>query len=105
LWAIPFWTRTLLPFAVIACLVSGVAAAVFSVSFNVLSSSAPSSIRGRVMSFAYLPVNVGYFFGPMIGSQLVKAGLFYIFPAACMLTAMGLVVLNAARQQPAPSVV
>ncbi len=103
LWIVPFWTRSLLPFAVIACLVSGVAAAVFSVSFNVLSSSAPSAIRGRVMSFAYLPVNVGYFFGPMLGSQLVKAGLFYIFPAACVLTALGLAVMNAARHQPAPS--
>ncbi len=103
LWVLPFWARTLLPFAVIACLVSGVAAAVFSVSFNVLSSSAPSTIRGRVMSFAYLPVNVGYFFGPMLGSQLVKAGLFYIFPAACLLTAFGLVVVNAAHGQPAPA--
>ncbi len=103
LWVLPFWARSLVPFAVIACLVSGVAAAVFSVSFNVLSSSAPSAIRGRVMSFAYLPVNVGYFFGPMLGSQLVKAGLFYIFPAACLLTACGLFVVNAAHAQAAPS--
>jgi len=103
LWVVPFWTRSLVPFAVIACLVSGVAAAVFSVSFNVLSSSAPSSIRGRVMSFAYLPVNVGYFFGPMLGSQLVKAGLFYIFPAACVLTAIGLLILRLAHRQRAPA--
>jgi MFS transporter, DHA1 family, multidrug resistance protein len=103
LWAILFWARSLLPFAVVVCLVSGVAAAVFSVSFNVLSASAPSSIRGRVMSFAYLPVNVGYFFGPMLGSQLVRVGLFSIFPAACVLTAIGLVVLNVARGQPVPS--
>jgi DHA1 family multidrug resistance protein-like MFS transporter len=103
LWVIPFWSRSLLPFAVIACLVSGVAAAVFSVSFNVLAASAPSNIRGRVMSFAYLPVNVGYFFGPMLGSQLVKLGLFYIFPAAFAFTLAGLLVLSAARRLPAPA--
>jgi DHA1 family multidrug resistance protein-like MFS transporter len=103
LWLIPFWTRSLLPFAIIACIISGVAAAVFSISFNVLSASAPTSIRGRVMSFAYLPVNVGFSFGPMLGSQLVKLDLFYIFPAAFLLTGLGLLVLNRARSQPVPA--
>ncbi len=103
LWLIPFWTRSLIPFGIIACVVSGVAAAVFSISFNVLSSSAPTGIRGRVMSFAYLPVNVGFSFGPMLGSQLVKLDLFYIFPAAFLFTGLGLLVLNIARRQPAPS--
>ncbi len=103
LWLIPFWTRSLVPFAAAACIISGVAAAVFSISFNVLSSSAPTSIRGRVMSFAYLPVNIGYSFGPMVGSQLVKLNLFYIFPAAFVLTGMGLLVLNLARRQPVPA--
>lgn len=102
LWLVPFWTRTLFPFAVAACVISGVAAAVFSISFNVLSSSAPASIRGRVMSFAFLPVNVGSALGPIIGSQLVKMDLFYIFPVAFVLTGLGLYVLNIARRQPAP---
>jgi DHA1 family multidrug resistance protein-like MFS transporter len=102
LWLIPFWTRSLLPFAMIACVVSGVAAAVFSISFNVLSTSAPSNIRGRVMSFAYLPVNVGFSFGPMLGSQLVKTNLFYIFPAAFVLTGLGLFVLSVAHRQAVP---
>jgi MFS transporter, DHA1 family, multidrug resistance protein len=103
LWPIPFWTRSLVPFAVISCIISGVAAAVFSISFNVLSSSAPSNIRGRVMSFAYLPVNLGYSFGPMLGSQLVTRDLFYIFPAAFLFTGFGLIVLNVARRQPVPA--
>ena len=103
LWPIPFWTRSLIPFAVIACIITGVAAAVFSISFNVLSSSAPSSIRGRVMSFAYLPVNLGYSFGPMLGSLLVARDLFYIFPAAFLLTGLGLLVLKVARRQPVPA--
>ncbi len=103
LWPIPFWTRSLVPFAVAACIISGVAAAVFSISFNVLSASAPTSIRGRVMSFAYLPVNVGFSFGPMLGSQLVKLDLFYIFPAAFVLTGLGFLALNLARKQPMPA--
>lgn len=102
MWLAPFWTRTLIPFAVVVCLTSGVAAAVFSISFNVLSTSAPAAIRARVMSFAYLPVNVGFSFGPMLGSQLVKLDLFYIFPTACVFTAMGLAVLSVARRQPVP---
>ncbi len=103
LWLIPFWTRDLWSFALVACAVSGVAAAVFSISFNVLSGSAPASIRGRVMSFAYLPVNIGSSFGPLIGSQLVKGNLFYIFPAAFLLTGLGVLVLALAHRQPMPT--
>jgi MFS family permease len=102
-WLGPLWTRSLIPFTVMICIISGIAAAVFSVSFNVLSSSAPSNIRRRVMSFAYLPVNLGFSFGPILGSQLVKLDIFYIFPAAFLFTAIGLLVLNMARAQPAPS--
>jgi len=101
LWLVPFWTRSLIPFAIIACIISGIAAAVFSISFNVLSSSASASIRGRVMSFAYLPVNVGFSFGPLLASQLVKLDLFYIFPTAFLFTGLGLLALNIARRQPA----
>jgi DHA1 family multidrug resistance protein-like MFS transporter len=103
LWPIPFWTRSLVPFAAVVALISGVAAAVFSISLNALSSSAPPSIRGRVMSFAYLPVNLGFSVGPMLGSQLVKADLFYIFPTACLFTGLGLLAVNFARRQPVPA--
>ncbi len=103
LWLIPYWTRSLLPFAIISCILTGVASAVFSISFNVLSNSAPAGIRGRVMSFAYLPVNLGFSFGPLLGSKLVELNLFYIYPAAFVFTGLGLIVLNRARGQPGPS--
>jgi len=102
LWLVPFWTRSLLPFAIIACVITGIASAVFSISFNVLSTSASEGIRARVMSFAYLPVNIGFSFGPLLASQLVKRDLFYIFPAAFLLTGLGLFFLNLARRQPVP---
>jgi MFS family permease len=102
LWLVPYWTRSLIPFAVITCILTGVASAVFSISFNVLSTSAPPGIRGRVMSFAYLPVNLGFSFGPLLGSKLVGLNLFYIYPAAFLFTGVGLFVLNLARRQPTP---
>ncbi len=103
LWLIPFGTLSLIPFAAVVCVVSGIAAAVFSISFNVLATSAPQTIRGRVMSFAYLPVNLGYSLGPMLGSQIVRLNLFYIFPAAFVFTGLGVIVLNYARRQAPPS--
>jgi MFS family permease len=103
LWLVPYWTRSLIPFAVITCILSGLAAAVFSISFNVLSTSAPIDIRGRVMSFAYLPVNLGFSFGPLLGSRLVGLNLFYIYPAAFLFTGFGLFVLILARRQPMPA--
>ena len=103
LWLVPYWTRSLIPFAVITCILSGLAAAVFSISFNVLSTSAPIDIRGRVMSFAYLPVNLGFSFGPLLGSRLVELNLFYIYPAAFLFTGFGLFVLILARRQPMPA--
>jgi hypothetical protein len=52
-----------------------------------------------VMSFAYLPVNVGYMVGPAIGSVVTRGSVFAIFPTAAVLTALGIgVVWIAARQ-------
>ena len=39
------------------------------------------------MSFTYLPVNLGFSFGPMLGSQLVKRNHFHIFPLRVYLQA------------------
>ena len=103
LWLVPFWTRSLLPFGIVSAILSGLAAAVFSISFNVLSTSAAPDIRGRVMSFAYLPVNLGFFFGPLLGSQLVARDLFHIFPTAFLFTSLSLWVLNVASRQPGPA--
>jgi MFS family permease len=103
LWLVPYWTRSLLPFAVVACMVSALATAVFSISFNILAASAPAQIRGRVMTFAYLPVNVGYSFGPLLASQLVRLDLFSIFPTAFVFTGLGLFVLNLARRSAEPA--
>jgi DHA1 family multidrug resistance protein-like MFS transporter len=103
LWLIPFWTRSLLSFGIAWAVLSGLSAAVFSISFNVLSGSAAANVRGRVMSFAYLPVNLGFFLGPALGSLLVGFNLFAIFPAAFIFSGLGWLTLARARREPAPA--
>ena len=45
------------------------------------------------MSFAYLPVNIGSFLGPALGSLITRSSVFAIFPAAAIFTALGVVLL------------
>jgi MFS family permease len=103
LWPLPALTHSLVPFAITWALVDGVISGVFAISFSVLSASAASSVRARVMSFAYLPVNVGYMIGPAIGSVVAHGNLFMIFPIAAVFSALGLLVLRVAKGRPAES--
>ena len=57
------------------------------------------------MSFAYLPVNVGFMVGPAIGSVVTQLSLFAVFPTAAFITALGVGALGlAARIKPAQEV-
>ena len=87
-WSVPFFTRELLPFTVAWTVVNGLAAALFSVSFTMLSASATDATRGRVMTFAYLPANLGFVVGPAIGSLVASVDVFLVFPAAALLTVL-----------------
>ncbi len=98
LWPLPALAPNLVLFGLVWAPLSGVASAVFAISFTVLSSSAHSDVRGRVMSFAYLPVNVGSLAGPGLGSIVASANVFLIFPLAAGLTALGIAALAAARR-------
>ena len=52
------------------------------------------------MSFAYLPVNMGFILGAGLGSVVTQGSLFNVFPVAAVLTALGLLALiYAARQK------
>lgn len=99
LWPLPALTTGLLPFAVAWSLLNGLVSAVFAISFTVLSLSAPSDVRARVMSLAYLPVNVGFMVGPAIGTAITQRSLFAVFPAAALLTMLGLATLLVAYRQ------
>jgi MFS family permease len=90
IWTAPFFTRDIVPFTVVWTVVNGLAAALFSLSFTLLSASATDATRGRVMTFAYLPANVGFVVGPAFGSAIASVDVFLVFPAAAMLTVAGL---------------
>jgi DHA1 family multidrug resistance protein-like MFS transporter len=99
MWSVPFFTRDIVPFTVAWTVVNGLAAALFSVSFTLLSASATDATRGRVMTFAYLPANVGFVVGPAIGSAIASVDVFLVFPAAAMLTLAGLAAVIFAWRQ------
>lgn len=99
LWPLPGLTRNLLAFTIAWAVLNGVAAGVFALSFTVLSGSAASDVRGRVMSFAYLPVNVGFLIGPAIGSVVTRGSVFAVFPIAAVMTAIGLGALVLAERR------
>ena len=100
IWIAPFFTRELVPFTVAWTVVNGLAAALFSVSFTMLSESATDATRGRVMTFAFLPANIGFVIGPAVGSVIASVDVFLVFPAAAVLTALGLAAVIFAWRQP-----
>lgn len=99
LWPMPLLTSKLIPFAIIWSILNGVVSAVFALSFTVLSASAAPRVRGRVMSFAYMPVNIGFMIGAAVGTRITQTSLFNIFPAAALFTALGLMALVIAYRQ------
>jgi DHA1 family multidrug resistance protein-like MFS transporter len=102
LWPLPALTRDLLTFTVLWAVLNGVTSSVFSLSFNVMSSSALDEARGRVMTFAFLPVNIGFALGPALGSLVTQTpmGLAAIYPVAGAVTAAGIGVLGLAYRRP-----
>ncbi len=104
LWPFPALVSTVVSFGVAWALLNGVASSVFALSFSVMSSSVSAGIRGRVMSFAFLPINVGSFLGPAIGSVITKGSVFTVFPVAALITTAGLgALVVASRKTPARS--
>jgi len=99
LWPLPGFTSSVVPFAIIWSILNGLVSASFALSFTVLSASTTSRVRGRVMSFAYMPMNIGFMVGGAVGARITQTSLFNIFPAAALFTAMGLVALAIAHRQ------
>jgi DHA1 family multidrug resistance protein-like MFS transporter len=99
LWPLPALTRSLVPFAATYALVNGVTSGVFAISFTALSGSAPVEVRGRVMSFAYLPSNLGSILGSVMGSLVTQISIFAVFPAAALMMLAGVGMLLYARRQ------
>jgi len=99
LWPLPGLAVGLVPFAAAWAAINGLTSGVFSISFSVLANSASADVRGRVMSFAYLPVNVGLILGPSLGSLVSQGSVFTVFPTAAILTALGVGLLAVANKR------
>lgn len=90
---LPLLARSLEGLIVTWGIANGVLAGVFAMSFSVLSDSAADDIRGRVMAFAYLPVNLGSVMGPAIAALVAVNEVRMVFPAAAVIVALGIGVL------------
>ena len=99
LWLVPWLTREYWPFVVAFALVSGLGSGVFSLSFNVLASSTTDAARARVMTFSYLPLNLGFIVGPGLGAFIVSRDVFGIFPAATAFELAGVLLLAYAARK------
>jgi DHA1 family multidrug resistance protein-like MFS transporter len=99
LWLLPWAVRDYWPFVFVFAIVSGVGSGVFSLSFNVLASSATDAARARVMTFAYLPLNLGFIVGPGLGAIIVSRDIFAIFPTAMVLELAGVLLLAYAARR------
>lgn len=94
----------LLAFAITYALVNGIGSGVFAISFSVLSNSTTDNVRGRVMSFAFLPSNIALIVGPAIGAAVTRQSVFAAFPVAGLLTMLGLGMMIFAFRKQAPGV-
>ncbi|MDQ6858147.1 MAG: MFS transporter, partial [Chloroflexota bacterium] len=99
LWLVPWLTRDYWPFVVAFGIVSGIGSGVFSLSFNVVASSTTDAARARVMTFAYLPLNLGFIAGPGLGALIVTRDVFGIFPAATAFELAGVLLLAYAARK------
>ena len=100
LWPLPALAPNLLIFGALWAVVNGLTSGLFAMSFSLVSQSAVPAVRGRVMTFAFLPTNVGSFFGPAIGALITRGTVYAVFPAGAVLTLLGIGLLLAARRLP-----
>ncbi len=79
--------------------VNGLATGVFTLTMNALSSSIESDARGRVMTLAMVPGNVGLVVGPALGTLVPATSIMVIFPLAAVLVAGGVASCVVALRQ------
>ncbi len=100
LWPLPALAPNLLAFGIMWAVVNGLISGLFAMSFSLVSQSAAPAVRGRIMTFAFLPANMGSFVGPAIGAVITRGTVYAVFPAGAVLTLLGIGLLLAARRLP-----
>jgi MFS family permease len=99
-WLLPWTARDYPTFLAAWAVANGIGSGLFSLSFNLLSNSTTDASRARVMTFAYLPLNLGFVLGPLIGSVVASADPFAVFPVATVLASCGLGLVALALKRP-----
>ena len=89
---LPLLAHSLVGIALAWSAANGVMSGVLALSFTVLSDTVTDEIRGRVMSFSWLPLNLSATAGPLVGSIVADHSVWWLFPVASMLTIAGIVV-------------
>jgi DHA1 family multidrug resistance protein-like MFS transporter len=97
LWMALTFVRDLGAFIPLWAILNGVMSSVSSLAFNIVSNVVDDDARGRIMAFAYLPLNFGSFVGPALGSAITGISLYAVFPAAAVCVAIGLLLFLRAR--------
>jgi MFS family permease len=95
---LPMFARSIAWLIVTWGAANGMLSAIFALSFTVLSESTADDIRGRVMSFAYLPTNLGSSVGPALASTIATQNVWWLFPAAAVMTVIGMGVMAFAQR-------
>ena len=98
LWLLATVADRLLPFMLLWAALSGANAAVSSISFNILSQIVDAEARGRIMVYAYVPLNFGSFIGPLVASLVTGQSLLALFPTAAALSVLGLLFFAHTRR-------
>jgi sugar phosphate permease len=99
LWPLELLARDIITFGALWALVGGIRSAAFGLSFSVMASSVTTAHRGRVMSFAFLPANLGVALGPALASPFARTDVLLVFPLASAVTLLGLLVLAWSQRQ------
>ena len=99
-WLLPWAARDYGTFLIAWALANGIGSGLFSLSFNLLSRSTSDATRARVMTFAFLPLNLGFVVGPLLGSVVASTDPFAIFPLAAVLELLGLALVAVSLRQP-----
>ena len=100
LWPLPVLMHSVVGFTIAWSLINGLGSGIFALTFIVLANSTTAAVRGRVMSFSYLPSSIGLFLGPAIGSLITRSSVFAVFPASALFTALAILLFVVTKRQP-----
>lgn len=96
---LPALTRSVTGLTATWGLANGVVSGLLALSFALLPDATHEDTRGRVMAFAWLPVNASGAVGPAIGSVAAHFSVWWVFPVAAALTGVGIGAMALAERR------